>query len=130
MAKMQIKRVGVLSVAKIFTIILAAFGLLIGLIYGLVLMTIGAAQMSMRGGGPGVGFGIVGGFMAIIFVPIFYGAIGFISGLIYGVVYNFAAGVVGGIELELENSETSFSTPPAPQWDNPGQYQQGSQQYP
>src|SRR3712207_7344127 len=120
MAKMQIKRVGVLSVAKIFTITMAALGLLIGLFYGLILMTIGAAQMNMRGGAAGVGFGVVGGFMAMLFIPVFYGAIGFIAGLIYGFLYNFAAGLVGGIELELENLEPPLSAPPTPQWGNPG----------
>ena len=107
MAKMQIKRVGVFSVAKIMGIIMAALGLLIGVIYGLIIMTVGAAMMAAASG---------------------RGGIGFIIGLIYGFVYNLASGVVGGIELELENLETSFAPPPQPQQWNAGQYQPGQQQ--
>ena len=132
MAKMQIKRVGVFSVAKIMGIVMAAFGLLIGVIYGLMIMTVGAAMMmaaSSRSGGPGAGIGIVGGLIAMIAIPIFYGIIGFIIGLIYGVAYNVASGVVGGIELELENVEATFVPPPPQpqQWDA-NQYRPGQQQ--
>src|SRR3712207_9165484 len=102
MAKMQIKRVGVLSVAKIFTITMAALGLLIGLFYGLILMTIGAAQMNMRGGAAGVGFGVVGGFMAMPFSPLFFGAICLIAGLLLRLLYNFTARCRGGFEVRLE----------------------------
>ena len=47
-------------------------------------------------------FGFLFGAGAIILLPLFYGAIGFIAGLIGAFVYNIAAGVVGGIELDLE----------------------------
>lgn len=54
MAKMQIKRVGVLSVAKISGIVGAALGLFVGLIYGLIFFMFGAAMMAAgpRGSGP------------------------------------------------------------------------------
>jgi uncharacterized membrane protein len=37
---------------------------------------------------------------AIIIAPICYAILGFIGGLIGAVVYNFAAGMIGGIEVE------------------------------
>ena len=46
----------------------------------------------------GVGMGL---FM-ILFVPILYGAMGFIIGLIGALLYNLVAKWVGGIEIELE----------------------------
>ena len=39
-------------------------------------------------------------FGAIIIAPICYAILGFIGGLIGAVVYNFAAGMMGGIEVE------------------------------
>jgi hypothetical protein len=39
---------------------------------------------------------------AVIFLPIFYGIIGFVGGLISALLYNLIARLVGGIELEVE----------------------------
>lgn len=131
MATMQVKRVGILSYAKISAVTCAAFGLIFGVIYGLVFMIVGGAMMA--GGGrdaSGAGAGsIVVGLLAMIGIPLFYGVLGFIVGLIGGVIYNVAAGFVGGIELELEPVANEYAVPPPPQW-NAGQHQPGQQQYP
>jgi len=128
---MQVKRVGILSYAKISAVTMAAFGLIFGVIYGLVFMIVGGAMMA--GGGrdaSGAGAGsIVIGLLAMIGIPLFYGILGFIVGLIGGVVYNVAAGFVGGIELELEPVADEYAAPPPPQW-NAGQHQPGQQNYP
>lgn len=39
----------------------------------------------------------------MIGLPIFYGLIGFVFGTIGALVYNIFAGMVGGIEIEVEN---------------------------
>src|SRR5215211_5371208 len=109
MAKVQIKRMGVFSCAKIYSITLAAMGLIIGVIYGLIFMAGGG-----RNSGPAGASSLVIGLVMMIAIPIFYGIIGFIGGLIGGLVYNVAAGVVGGLELELENLDgTSYAAPPS-----------------
>ena len=42
--------------------------------------------------------------------------------------YNMASGVIGGVELELENADAGYAAPPSPQWgaqqSQPGQQQQ------
>jgi len=43
---------------------------------------------------------------AIIVFPIFYGLMGFISGLIGAAIYNFFAGWVGGIVVDLDHEAT------------------------
>jgi hypothetical protein len=128
---MQIKRMGVFSVAKIYAVITAVFGLIIGVIYGLITIIFGAAIMAGRDGGGVGGLSIIGGLVMMIAFPIIYGIIGFIAGAIAALVYNVAAGFVGGVELELEAVANAYATPPPPQYGaNPNQYQPGQQQYP
>jgi hypothetical protein len=40
---------------------------------------------------------------SIIFLPIFYGILGFIGGLITAWTYNLVARFAGGLEIELED---------------------------
>jgi hypothetical protein len=128
MAKMQVKRIGVFSYAKITAITNAAVGLLIGIIYGVMVIIFGAAMMA--GGGrdttAGGGVMLVVGLLIMIGFPIMSGIAGFIAGAIGAVIYNVAAGFVGGLELEMENVDSEYASPPSPQWGN--QYSQGQQQ--
>ncbi len=128
MAQMTIKRVGVLSVAKIQAAIMAVFGLIIGVIYGLFFMVFGAALMSQTSGGGASA--VVVGLLMMIGIPIMYGAIGFVAGAIAALIYNVAAGFAGGIEMEVESSTLAYSAPPPPppQW-APNPYQQGPAPY-
>ncbi len=38
----------------------------------------------------------------VVFIIVLYGVVGGIAGLLMGLIYNFVAGRVGGIELEIE----------------------------
>jgi len=131
MAKVQIKRMGVFSCAKIYSITLAAMGLIVGVIYGLIFMVVGGAMMA--GGGRDAGTAgassLVIGLVMMIAIPVMYGIIGFIGGIIGALVYNVAAGIVGGLELELENMDTGTGyAPPAPNWGDQPPYTPGQQQ--
>jgi len=98
-----IKKIGVLSTAKIYGAIMAAIGLAIGLIWAFVALIagtlLGAAAMR-PGAGASIG-GLIGVGMIIIF-PLIYGVLGFIGGAVGALIYNLAAHYVGGIELEVE----------------------------
>jgi hypothetical protein len=48
---------------------------------------------------------------AIVILPIFYGVMGFIMGALYAAVYNFIAGIVGGLELQFEHGMTITNAP-------------------
>ena len=63
----------------------------------------------------GVG-SIVIGLVIMIAVPVFYGILGFIGGAIGALVYNLAAGVVGGVRVELEGVAPAYAPPPPQQW--------------
>lgn len=132
MAKVQIKRVGVFSLAKIYAVTMAAFGVIIGVIYGLIFMIVGGAMMA--GGGRNSGSAgassLVIGLVMMVAIPVFYGVIGFLAGLLGGAVYNIAAGSVGGVELELESMDGGYSNPPPPQWGTQPHQSGQPQQYP
>lgn len=127
MANMELKRVGVLSSARISGATGAGLGLIIGVIYGLIVMVAGVAILS-QSKSAGAGFTILGGLFAIVLIPIFYGILAFIAGALYAFIYNVAAGFVGGLELELESTTFEYAAPPAPSqpW-TPNSYQSGQQ---
>ena len=130
MAKVQVKRVGVFSYAKITAVTMAAFGVILGVIYGLIFMAVGGAIMA--GGGREANTAgassLVIGLIMMVAIPIFYAVLGFFAGLLGGAIYNVAARTVGGIELELENMDDSgYAAPPSPNW-NAQSYQPGQQQ--
>ena len=124
MAEMMVRRIGVLSLAKIQSLLMFVIGLIFGVIYGLFFMIFGAAMSSLSRGDDrwmgGVSSVVVGLVMIIAF-PLFYGVLGFIMGLISGVVYNLAAGVVGGLKLDLESTAVPYAPPPPPRQWAPGQ---------
>ncbi|HWW75336.1 MAG TPA: hypothetical protein VNZ44_08070 [Pyrinomonadaceae bacterium] len=130
MPKVQVKRVGVFSLAKIYSITMAAAGVIIGVIYGLLFMAVGGAMMAngRNGAGAAGASSLAIGLIMMVAIPIFYGVLGFIAGLVGGAIYNVAARTVGGIELELENMDgAGYAPPPTPNW-NAQSYQPGQQQ--
>jgi hypothetical protein len=98
--KICVRRVGVLSLAKISGALYGLIGLILGAIFSLASIMASALMQSATNGNSRAAFGVLFGAGAIILLPILYGVIGFVSGLITGVLYNALAGVVGGVELE------------------------------
>ena len=95
---MIVKRVGPLSCAKLSGTLYALIGLLIGGVVSMIAMAGGAASDSPFG----TGIGAAVGMGAIVILPIFYGLMGFVATLIGAWLYNVVAGMVGGIELEVQ----------------------------
>ncbi len=91
----QLKSIGVLSLAKIYALIMAVFGLIIGIFYGFGMM----APIGFSGG---MMSGAVAGFLFVILMPVFYGVLGFVSGAITALLYNMFAKWVGGVEVDLK----------------------------
>lgn len=95
---MVIKGIAPLSFAKVAGTLYAVMGLVLGCIFSLVAMAGGFGAGTSRA----AGFGAIVGVGAIIFLPILYGVLGFIGTLIAAWLYNVIAGVVGGIELDVQ----------------------------
>lgn len=99
---MVVKRVGVWSVARMYGALLAAMGLLFGLLIALVSLA-GASFMSQaETSGAPTWIAPVFGVGAIVVLPICYGVMGIVVGAITAVLYNIFAGIVGGVVLETE----------------------------
>jgi hypothetical protein len=97
---MVIKRIGPLSCAKIVGVLYAILGLFFGAmftLFGLVGLFPTDSAMPMS-----PAFGMFMGVGAIIFLPLFYGCMGFVMTLIFAFIYNVLAAIVGGIELQVE----------------------------
>jgi hypothetical protein len=106
MNKLRIRKLGVLSVAKIQSAIMLVISLLISIPYGLIVIVYSLVGGSVVGGNAGLGVGaggIVIGLLIMIGLPILYGAMGFIGGCIAALLYNLFSTWVGGIEIEVEN---------------------------
>lgn len=85
-----------LSLAKIQGLIGAVMGLLVGIMFAFM------GVINALLGTEGAGLGIVLSFAMIIFAPIIYGVMGFVSGAIVAWVYNVCADKIGGLEIDLK----------------------------
>jgi hypothetical protein len=102
---MVIKSIGVLSMGKMMGAVYAAMGLIFGAFVSLI-SVVGAVAVNQQQGG-GAFAPLVFGVGSVVFLPIFYGIIGFVGGIIGAAIYNLVAGVVGGVELDLQPSSTA-----------------------
>ncbi len=101
---MTIKHIGPLSCAKIAGVTYAC----LGLIFGALISLFAAIGLAFGGAQPGLGersvsplIGAFVGIGAVIFLPIFYGVIGFVFALLGAWLYNVVASKVGGIEIDI-----------------------------
>jgi hypothetical protein len=111
---MILKKVGVLSCAKMFGAVYAALGLVIGVCVA-IFSLLGSAFGATKQAGA---FGVIFGVGAVIFLPILYGVLGFLGGALCAFLYNVISDALGGIELELEPNPAARSValhrPPPP----------------
>jgi hypothetical protein len=94
---MQIRRVGVLSAVKIGGLIYLLLGLLVGALFACASLTGFVADSDFGNIGAGVGL-----LIGLCGLPIFYALIGAIFAALIALFYNLVAGVVGGLEVDLE----------------------------
>ena len=112
-----IKKIDILSSAKLQAILMAITGLITG-----ILQLIASAIMASLLGGAGGTFGILGGFglFTIILFPILAAILGFISGAVGALFYNLIAGWVGGVKMDITQEtitvqQTAYTQQPVQQ---------------
>jgi hypothetical protein len=99
-----IRRVNILSCAKVEGTLCAILGLILGAIFALLAVfgaAVGQAMSNSAGAGGNSLVGAMFGLGSVIILPIFYGLFGFVGGALSGALYNLAARFAGGIEIEL-----------------------------
>ena len=100
---MRIKRIDPISAAKVGGVLYAGLGLLIGACVSLFFMTIGTAGALGDEGNPAGAFlGMLIGAGSIVIMPIIYGIIGAITMLISAWLFNIAARIAGGLQIEVQ----------------------------
>ena len=98
---MEVKRVGPWSVARVCGTMYAAMGLIFGALVACVALVGGSVAPQNSDAGA---FGALFGVGAIVLLPLFYGVAGVVFGALSAWLYNVFAGMVGGIEVQLEPS--------------------------
>lgn len=89
-----IKRIDPKSTAKLFGLMYAIFGFILGVIASLMSLIVTAESPDV----PGLAFGV----LSFLILPILYGALGWISGRIMSWFYNILSKKIGGIKIEAE----------------------------
>ncbi|MDQ8187183.1 DUF3566 domain-containing protein [Pelagicoccus sp. SDUM812002] len=100
--KVTLKKIPPLPAAKLVAVIYGCFGLIF--IPFFAIAAIAGVASQEEGSGIAAGMSI---FMAIL-MPLMYVVMGFVGTLVGCFIYNLAAGWVGGIELEFD--ETSIES--------------------
>lgn len=97
-----LRRIGVLSVGKMMACIYALLGLIVGAFMSLFSLA-GLALEGPERAGPAI-FATIG---AIVFLPVMYGAMGFLGGALMAALYNLFASFAGGIQMEFTSVNQS-----------------------
>ncbi|NQS91274.1 MAG: hypothetical protein HQ574_02610 [Chloroflexi bacterium] len=103
----KVKKLGVVSFAKLQAVMMGMAGLIAGILYSFgglmidILVSIGWVS-SASASTPGLSFGTVLAFGALIGMPVIFAAFGFGAGLIEAILFNVFARWFGGIELDFE----------------------------
>jgi hypothetical protein len=96
---MVINRVAPLSVAKIAGTLYAILGVIFGAIVSLIALAGGMAASSDEPGAAAMG--AIFGAGAVIILPILYGGLGFVMTLLMAALFNMAARIVGGVQVDV-----------------------------
>ena len=101
----KLQRIGVLSSVRVHAVLMAILGLIAGILYsfgGAVIDVLVSAGWVTSSETPGLSYGTVLAFGALIAMPVLSSLAGLAYGAIVAISHNLVAGRVGGIELEVE----------------------------
>jgi len=102
-SKKQLKRIGVLSLAKAYAVVGLTIGLVIALVYGIIFF-LGSSIAEEFSSFEGLNNNLIQtyGSILIFAIPVIYAALGFLFGAISALGLNTIMKISGGIELEFE----------------------------
>ena len=95
-----VKRIGPGSAFKVGLVLYSLLGLILGACISLF-SVVGAGFMRSQNAPAQAIAGMIFGTMAIVIFPILYGVMGGVMGALSALLYNFAARLIGGLEVDL-----------------------------
>jgi transmembrane protein DUF3566 len=95
-----VKRIGPGSAFKVGLVLYGLLGLIVGACISLFSLVGAGFMRSQNPLAPAIA-GMILGTMAIVIFPIIYGVMGGVMGALSAVLYNFAARLIGGLEVDL-----------------------------
>jgi len=99
-------------VAALYAVIVLVFGALFAIPFGLVALVAG-----QRSGQPGVaGGGAIGILFLLLIAVVFYAAVGWVLTAITCALYNWLAGRMGGIQVDVRQETPRYGAPGIPAW--------------
>ncbi len=104
----KIKKIGIISFGKFQAVLGALIGLVCGILYSFggliidILVTIGWVVSAET---PGLSFGTLLAFGALIGMPVIFAVVGFLLGLFEAVLYNLFAKWFGGLRIDFKQKE-------------------------
>jgi len=102
----KISKINILGLMKFQDILFTLMGLLAGIIYsfgGLLIDILVSLDWITTDDTPGLSFGTILAFGALIGMPLIGAVIGFIVGFFEALLYNLFAKLIGGFEINLKN---------------------------
>lgn len=101
----KLKKVGVISSALLSGGVMTCAGLTAGIIYsfgGAFIDALVSMGLVVTDETPGLSYGTVLAFYALIAMPIIFAVPGFIAGALGAFFYNLVAGRIGGLDMDFE----------------------------
>jgi len=99
---MTIRHIDVLSVAKVAAVVYAGLGFFAGLVFACIALLGTGFSAAMRDSQMPPIVSLLFGAGAIIALPIFYSVIGFVVAAVTTWLFNVAAGIAGGVKIQVE----------------------------
>jgi Na+/proline symporter len=95
----------ILEYTKLQTIIFALIGLLAGVLYsfgGLIIDTLVSLGWIVSSETPGLSYGTVLAFGALLGMPLYFAVIGFVTGILGAFLFNLTSKWFGGLKMDLK----------------------------
>ena len=100
----RINKIKVLAFAKFQSILMTMVGLLAAILYsfgGLIIDILVSLEWITSSETPGLSYGTVLAFGALIAMPILFAIVGFLGGIIEAILYNLYARWFGGMDIDF-----------------------------
>ncbi len=104
----KLQRIRIFTFAKFQAVLMAFVGLLAGILYsfgGLIIDILVSNGWITSSETPGLSYGTLLAFGALIGMPIIFASAGFLAGIVEAILYNLFAKWFGGLKINFEHKE-------------------------